>query len=213
MAGFVRWIAVLLAVVAVFEENAANPIELIANQEDAIENSEDPAFGVDNRELDENAIPEHDPQIGYRCGGLNYNQRTHMCCFGRVLPRGSSCQPICGSVSFNPYTHKCCFGKILRPKWSPCRPGCGFVNYNPLNYTCCYGRVISRYSVCQRLRPWCGSVNYNPLNYSCCYGRLIPSGSNCQPMCGSVSFNPLTHKCCFGTVIRPKFTPCRPWRG
>ncbi len=49
MAGFVRWIAVLLAFFAVFEQNAANPIQSDANQGDAIENSEDPAFVVDNR--------------------------------------------------------------------------------------------------------------------------------------------------------------------
>lgn len=54
MAGFVRWFAVLLAVVAVLnaedvEDNAASPVELATDQKDAIENSEDLAFQEDNR--------------------------------------------------------------------------------------------------------------------------------------------------------------------
>ena len=54
MAGVVRWIAVLLAVFTVLnaeplEDNAANPVELTTNQEDAIENLDDLAFQGENR--------------------------------------------------------------------------------------------------------------------------------------------------------------------
>lgn len=49
MAGFLRWIAVLLTVFTVLnaeplEENAANPVELAMNQKDAIEDQDDLAF-------------------------------------------------------------------------------------------------------------------------------------------------------------------------
>lgn len=54
MAGVVRWIAVLLTVFTVLnaeplEDNAASPVELTTNQEDAIENLNEPAFQGENR--------------------------------------------------------------------------------------------------------------------------------------------------------------------
>ena len=54
MAGVVRWIAVLLAVSTVLkaeplEDNAASPVKLTTNQEDAIENLDDLAFQGENR--------------------------------------------------------------------------------------------------------------------------------------------------------------------
>ena len=54
MAGFVRWIVVLLAVVTVLnaeelEDNAASPVELATNQKDAIENLDDLAFQGENK--------------------------------------------------------------------------------------------------------------------------------------------------------------------
>ena len=54
MAGFVRWIAVLVAVLTVlnaepFEDNAASPVELTTDQKDAIESLDDFAFQGENR--------------------------------------------------------------------------------------------------------------------------------------------------------------------
>ena len=54
MAGFLRWIAVLLAVVTVlnaepFEDNAGDPVELVTEQKDAIENVDDLAFQAEDR--------------------------------------------------------------------------------------------------------------------------------------------------------------------
>ena len=53
MAGVVGWIAVLLAVFTVLNaeplEDAATPVELTTNQEDAIENLDDLAFQGENR--------------------------------------------------------------------------------------------------------------------------------------------------------------------
>ena len=54
MAGFVRWIVVLLAVVTVLnaeslEDNAANPVELAPTQKDAIEKLDDLAFQGENK--------------------------------------------------------------------------------------------------------------------------------------------------------------------
>ena len=54
MAGVVRWIAVLLTVFTVLnaeplEDNAASPVELTTNQQDASENLDDLAFQGENR--------------------------------------------------------------------------------------------------------------------------------------------------------------------
>ena len=54
MAVVVRWIFVLLTVFTVlnaepFEDNAASPVEITTNQEDAIENLDNLAFQGENR--------------------------------------------------------------------------------------------------------------------------------------------------------------------
>ena len=61
MAGFLRWIAVLLAVVTVlnaepFEDNAGNPVELGTQQKDAIENLDDLAFQAEDRGKRETSV-------------------------------------------------------------------------------------------------------------------------------------------------------------
>lgn len=76
------------------------------------------------------------------CGGLFYNQRSHLCCRGQLRYKqpGHHC---CGSFTYNPNTHLCCNG-VVKTKMGSLNACCGSVPYDSSRQSCCYGTLVAR---------------------------------------------------------------------
>ena len=131
----------------------------------------------------------------YFCCGRNvYNALHHICCAGRVLRKFGDKSTCC---AFDPTSHICCGGRVTR-KSSENSACCGKKHFNPKRYVCCAGHVIRRIG---DKNACCGSSRYNPERFNCCSGRVLSKFGGRTACCGANSYNPSFFVCCGGRVL------------
>ena len=110
-----------------------------------------------------------------RCGEVNLNPLTHLCCSGVKVPVMEGPTACCGHKAYNKVSHTCCSNRVVRNVAANTKC-CGIIPYNGETRLCCDG--VIRGKVKDHL--CCGRSIYHKKNQKCCEnGDVVMSFEKC----------------------------------